>query len=176
MAGVILKGNTSGQVELSVPAVAGTNVINVAAQSGTLHVAAPAVKAEAAGTQTISLATATKVTLSDTQNSECFDTNNCFASSTFTPTVAGYYQINASVQITLGTSITSLSVFIYKNGSQLASNANDGSSSTSGYANVSEIAYMNGTTDYIDIYGRATGSGSVTIVQGSISAALIRGA
>lgn len=34
MSGVILKGNTSGQVELSVPAVAGTNIIDVPAASG----------------------------------------------------------------------------------------------------------------------------------------------
>jgi hypothetical protein len=48
-------------------------------------------------------------------NSELFDTNSNFASSRFTPTVAGYYQINAVV--VFGTPQTSLcAMAFYKNG------------------------------------------------------------
>lgn len=176
MSGVILKGNISGQVELNVPDVAGTNVINVAPQTGTLHVAAPAFRAQEVGGQTITLATATKITLSETQTSECFDTNNCFASSRFTPTVAGYYQVNTIVGVTLATSIASVTVYAFKNGNQSFASAFSGSSSTSGYASASGVIYLNGTTDYIELYGRGTGTGTVTVISADFSAALIRGA
>jgi hypothetical protein len=54
----------------------------------------PAFNAYYAGaSQAIATGTFTKA-LFDT---EFFDTNSCFASSRFTPTVAGYYQINGTL-------------------------------------------------------------------------------
>ena len=73
----------------------------------------PAFNVWKASNQTISSETLTKVTFSD----EEFDTNNNFASSRFTPTVAGYYQINASLDMTnAATNVEDVSVHIYKNG------------------------------------------------------------
>ena len=97
---------------------------------------------------------------------EEFDTNNNFASSTFTPTVAGYYQINAAIgppTFTSGYHFAS----IYKNGSlyksgQLAYVA----SSINGQVTVSSLVYCNGTTDYIEIYWYQNSGGTITCQAG----------
>ena len=97
---------------------------------------------------------------------EEFDTNNNFASSTFTPTVAGYYQINAAIgppTFTSGYHFAS----IYKNGSlyksgQLAYVA----SSINGQVVVSSLVYCNGTTDYIEIYWYQNSGGTLTCQAG----------
>jgi hypothetical protein len=107
---------------------------------------------------------------------EEWDTNNNFASSTFTPTVAGYYQVNAGVAWSAGYSSAILS--IYKNGSAYK----DGTSlPTSTYrSTVNAIVYCNGSTDYVEIYGQQTsgGSGSIAIAINYtyFQAAMIRSA
>jgi hypothetical protein len=91
-------------------------------------------------------------------NVEEFDTNNNYDPTTnyrFTPTIAGYYQINAAVAPN-GTSPTSAVAALYKNGSVYkygpyiqATNPN---------SNLACIVYMNGTTDYVEIYAYQTAS------------------
>lgn len=102
----------------------------------------------------ISAGVFTKVNL----QTEEFDTNNCFdtSTSTFTPNVAGYYQVNATVWTTSPTSATILAGFVnlwkngawYKDGSLAlyASGLNETAST------VSTLVYMNGTTDYLQMY------------------------
>jgi hypothetical protein len=104
----------------------------------------PAFSAYQSVSQSISAATFTKVTLT----TERFDTNNNFASSIFTPTVAGYYQINGGCSVVTAT--TRLIISIYKNGSNYAIGI-DNNSSTYG-ASVSSVIYCNGTTDYLELY------------------------
>jgi hypothetical protein len=81
-------------------------------------------------------------------NTEEFDTNSNFASSRFTPTVAGYYQINGSVSV--GTS-TQLVCSIYKNGTEFKRGTNVTSSNNQSV--VSSVIYFNGSTDYVEIFG-----------------------
>jgi hypothetical protein len=94
--------------------------------------------------QTLGTATYTKILF----QAEEWDTNNNFASSTFTPTVAGYYQINAVVRAPQN---GELSVIIYKNGSnyKVGNNVNTNSPYSMG---VSALVYFNGSTDYAEIY------------------------
>jgi hypothetical protein len=103
-------------------------------------------------------AVATKVTWS----TEVFDTNNNFASDKFTPSVAGYYMIHAQVYIT-GTNPAAPVVTLYKNGAEYCfgiENAADNGNST---CTVDALVSMNGTTDYLEVYGFANvGSGTVT--------------
>lgn len=109
----------------------------------------PAFSAWASANQTFSASGETKVNF----DTELWDTNNNFASSRFTPTVAGYYQINACVSAALTTGY----VFIAKNGAVY----NRGFQTQSAVVSftVSSIVYCNGTTDYIEIYlGNQTGS------------------
>jgi len=97
-----------------------------------------------AGNQTVSATTYTKVLFP----TEAFDTNSNFASSTFTPTVEGYYQINAKVGFnSTGESLIQL----YKNGTVHRS-GNDIVGTVYGLV-LSALVYANGTTDYFEVYG-----------------------
>ena len=126
-----------------------TSPLGIASGGTGLTAGGPAFSAYAASSQNITANTLTLVTL----GTELFDTNNNFASSRFTPTVAGYYQINGIVRGT-GTAMTLLQVCIYKNGSaydNIQINTNAPVYNTQ--ACISEVIYLNGTTDYIELYG-----------------------
>jgi hypothetical protein len=113
---------------------------------------APAFSAYLSSNQSVTGGVYTKITL----DTEEFDTNNNFASSRFTPTVAGYYQINGC--IAPGTSsITACVAKIYKNGSSYkAGSAVGGTSLTFFGGSVSAVVYLNGSTDYVELYGYVT--------------------
>lgn len=114
-----------------------------------LNTFAPAFSAYASAAQTIpDGGTSTKITL-DVEN---FDTNSNFASSRFTPTVAGYYQISAAVfyNSTFGANIVIAS--IWKNGATEKSVVAPFLANGYGAAAVSTLIYMNGSTDYIELY------------------------
>jgi hypothetical protein len=90
-----------------------------------------------------------------TFGSETFDTNANFASSAFTPTVAGYYQINSTVRIGGGSGTGECMITIWKNGSEYARGTNVSGTeqgATFYSMQVSDLAYANGTTDYFEIY------------------------
>lgn len=118
----------------------------------------PAFSAIATVDQTLTTATTTKLDFAG----EIFDTNNNFASSRFTPTVAGYYQINSIVRISV-TNGTNISCYFYKNGSvysqfiQLIQTAYSGSFNQFG----SDLIYFNGTTDYVEVYVNITGTSPI---------------
>jgi hypothetical protein len=119
--------------------------------------AAPAFSAYANAGQSLSSGVATKLLY----GVEEFDTNNNFASSRFTPTVAGYYQINAQVQP--NDTYTGNSIAIYKNG-VLFKHGNFYLAAADGGSVVSALVYLNGTSDYVEIYaqfvaGQPVGSG-----------------
>ena len=90
----------------------------------------------------------TKVAL----QTEEFDTANCFDSTTnyrFTPNVAGYYQFSAAIQMEV---VKILVVSLAKNGSEykrgLYTNPN-----TTLAGGVSALIYLNGSTDYVELWG-----------------------
>jgi len=159
MSSVVISGDTSGSITLAAPAVSGSNTATLPAATGTVMVTGnmPAFSAyQSASAQSISNATFTKVTF----DAEEFDTNNNFASSRFTPTIAGYYQLSATVLFGgagLGSS-TYLSFF--KNGSEFKrGNGMFTSSSINPSPNSTVLVYANGTSDYFEVYlSQATGS------------------
>lgn len=104
---------------------------------------------------------------------EEFDTNNNFASSTFTPTIAGYYQINAGLVLSGNTNQAYGSILIYKNGSLYKQGQSfQSSSGASPVVTVNSLVYCNGTTDYVEIYA----SPATTITSGTgITAAYFNG-
>lgn len=175
MASIKLQGSTSGEITISAPAVAGTNTLTLPANTGNIVTTGdsatvtqgmigsgvagtgPAFSAYANAGQTLTSGVATKLLY----GVEEFDTNSNFASSTFTPTVAGYYQINAQVQP--NNTYTGSWIAVYKNGS-VFKYGNFFLSAADGGSVVSALVYCNGTTDYIDIYaqfvsGQAVSSG-----------------
>ena len=120
-------------------------------------------------------------------NTEVFDTASAFDKDTnyrFTPQVAGYYQINAKIR---GTSTSNgmnlLIVAIYKNGSSYCnSQYNTSSPVYAQESNVSAVVYMNGSTDYIELYGAIYGSGTPSFnyvssdITSSMTGCLVRSA
>jgi hypothetical protein len=153
MANVAISGDTSGAVTLTVPAVAGTRTVTFPAATGTAMVTGnmPAFSAYANTNQSYSASTHTKVTF----GSVVFDTNSNFASSTFTPTVAGYYQVSAmlSTNATVSRFLTEL----YKNGSRAYVFADYAVSGVNNAGN-SALIYMNGSTDYLEVYVYTVGA------------------
>ena len=128
---------------------------------------APAFRAKPSSNQTISASTFTKVLL----QTEIFDTNNNFDNSTnyrFQPTVAGYYQVNS--QIHYATNGQQL-VAVYKNGSY----DNWGTYSVNAYGvSGSSLIYLNGSTDYLELYAYSSGGYSVNSGLTFLSAHLVR--
>jgi hypothetical protein len=85
-----------------------------------------------------------------------------FASSRFTPTVAGYYQISGGFEVSA--IATGMLAYVYKNGSIFKKLTNIGPATGSGVAG-SALVYCNGSTDYIEFYGNI-GTGQA-LVAGS---------
>ena len=165
MSSVVISGDTSGSITLAAPAVAGTNTATLPAATGTVMVSGnmPAFSAYQATTGTsLSNGSATKV-LFDT---EIFDTNNNFASSRFTPTVAGYYQIQGSWQ-PASAPLVNMSCQIYKNGSAFVNGIY--MTALVSYFQYYAVAliYLNGTTDYVEFYAYNNSGGTVVTNTGT---------
>lgn len=108
----------------------------------------PAFRTTLSGTQSgITSGVWTKVTF----DTETWDTNNCFTTSKFTPTVAGYYSVFIGVDAGLTTSPSRVIPGIYKNGS-LYSNGMNVNATPTYSASYGDMVYLNGTTDYIEAY------------------------
>lgn len=84
---------------------------------------------------------------------EDFDSNANFASSTFTPTVAGYYSIEGVLKVA-GTSITRVAVGLYKNGTEIMRLSDVPLASVATWMTnvVSSGVSMNGSTDYLELW------------------------
>ena len=97
---------------------------------------------------------------------EEFDTDNCYTNSRFTPTAAGYYQLNAEVRLD-GTSGTGeMMIILYKNGSEYKRGTNQsGTQIASNFwaMQVSSVAYANGLGDYFEIYVQQGSGGDRTV-------------
>jgi len=151
-AGLIITPDTSGNIQLQYNGVA-----------------APAFSAYVTGNQSISSGTFTKMQC----GTEEWDTASCYDNATnyrFTPTVAGYYQFNGMWGAASG-SPTRVIIALYKNGS-VARYGLDLGISSAGFNNgagdvVSSMLYLNGTTDYVELYAYAAGGATI---QGGNSA------
>jgi hypothetical protein len=187
MSKLVLSGDTSGSVTLDAPAVSGTTTLTLPTTSGTVITTGstfggtgPAFSVYASATTAVAQGTSAKIAFA----TEVFDTNNNFASSRFTPTVAGYYQINACVTFPnfTNTSTSEIIAVIYKNGTEYAYGSNFSVASSNHYimSNVSTVVYFNGTTDYVEIYGYQSTGSSLNVVNEArftyFSGAMIRSA
>jgi len=130
----------------------------------------PAFSAYPSATTNLVQYTATKITY----GTEEWDTNSNFASSRFTPTVAGYYQVNASTSLASTSALTY--IYVYKNGAAYKSG---NLVTSSNWTIVSCQVYFNGSTDYIEIYvqqNSATQTNETTSSSNYFQAAMIRSA
>lgn len=129
-------------------------------------------RAYRSGTQSLSAGTAAKVQL----NAESWDSDGYFDSTTnhrFQPLVAGYYQLNGCVQINQGAGYASC--MIYKNGSvHSAGNQLFPMNGTTDIVTVADIVYLNGSTDYVELW--AVGGGTSPTVQSLSTQSYLSGA
>jgi hypothetical protein len=125
-------------------------------------------------TTSVSGGTWTKIVL----NTEEFDTNSNFDNTTnyrFTPTVAGYYQISATVASSWsGTAPTHSSVAIYKNGTIFKWGEIGALSADIGSVSVSSIISFNGSSDYVELYFRS--QSATALYQGGSAYTFMSGA
>jgi hypothetical protein len=126
---------------------------------------------------------ATPATVKIGFQTEEFDTNNNFDTtlSRFTPTVAGYYQIDVLITLYLASAGAVFTPILYKNGSEFKFGGTALSSAINfPRANISVLVYANGTTDYFEIFaGHSMGTAVNTYnVQNQtyFQAAYVRGA
>jgi hypothetical protein len=97
---------------------------------------------------------------------EEFDTNNNYASSRFTPTVAGYYQLNSQVRLDGASGTGECMILLWKNGAEFRRgwNSQGVQFATNFWAmNLSTLVYANGTTDYFEIYVQQGSGSNVTV-------------
>jgi hypothetical protein len=116
---------------------------------------------------------------------EDFDTDGCFASSRFTPTVEGYYQLNAEVRLDGSSGTGEIMIVLYKGTSEHKRGTNQSGTSiaTNFWAmQVSTLVYANGTTDYFEIKVQQTSGSSMTVTAVNnpaitwFNGAMVRGA
>ena len=163
--GLYIGGDTSGSVLLYPTPVAGSTTITIAAQSGTLNVGGPCFSAYRGSSNQSTSGGWNKVQC----NTKDFDTASAYDATTnyrFQPTVAGYYQISGTV----GTSGTTgeLLACVYKNGSEWK-RGSDSVNANMYAATVSCLVYLNGSTDYVELYGYTGSGASFNSSSGSVT-------
>lgn len=136
----------------------------------------PAFSAYQSSTQNITVNTTTKLQV----GTKVFDTNSTYDTTNyrFQPTVAGYYQVNATCYAQTTVSPNGIAPIVYKNGSSF-SYGSTGVANTYNYpyGHVSCVVYLNGSTDFVELYGNAYGaSGTLACAGNAFSAALVRAA
>jgi hypothetical protein len=146
---LVIKGSSSGQVTVDVPAAAGTNTLTLPASTQTVGTVGPAFSVYQNSQQTgVSNQTWTKITL-DTEN---FDTDSKFTGSKFTPTVAGYYQIGGGIQVATTNNEHYICGAIYKNGASVFQfTLSEGAGAFYPTTTGSTVIYLD-ADDYVEMY------------------------
>ena len=182
--GIEVVNSAYNSLILSLTDTGGLSVLGPISVSGKQAVNGPAFSAyPSSGTaQTVTSGSQQKILF----GTEEYDTNGNFASSRFTPTVEGYYQLNAAIRLDGGGPGTGeCMIVIYKNGAEHRRSWNQ---SGTAFANtfwtmsISSLVYANGTSDYFEIYAQQSsgadrtvqnaGSGTISWFNGS----MVRGA
>jgi hypothetical protein len=137
---------------LAGPSTNSNQTVTIPDTTGTMMVSGnmPAFSAYSNADQFISSATHTKITF----GVEEFDTNSNFASSRFTPTVTGYYQVSGAFNFGESTAATRAIITIYKNG--VAAKRGSDIAAIGHVVNCSALIYLNGSTDYVELFAHIT--------------------
>jgi len=169
MSSIVVSGNTSGSVTLSAPDVSGSTVLTLPTTSSTLLTTAtpfsngqgPAFSASNSVSLSVSNTTFTKLNCS----TESFDTNSNYDTTNyrFTPTVAGYYQINGFVTSNNNAATGVLLISLYKNGSRTYDGTSIPFAGLAPKSINSTLIYMNGSTDYLELYAYQSSGSTITV-------------
>lgn len=166
--GVKLVSSSGGSVEIVAPVTASIYTQTLPANNGTIlttatagiPISGPAFSAYASSTTSLTNNTYTKVRF----QTEEFDTAGAYDNATnyrFQPAVAGYYQLTACMNVLVsGFAIVSF----YKNGSEFKRGTQlHVGSSVNVQPNSTALIYMNGSTDYVEVYGYQNSGGAVNV-------------
>ena len=163
-----LNGETSGSIELDVPAAVtgGDITLTLPATDGTAdqvlqtngsgslsfaHLYGPAVRAKRSTDLEF---TTNGAWVSVPLNATDFDTDNCFNTTTgfFTPNKAGIYHVSVQAYINYSAgSPNRYGIRIYKNGSNYHGDVVSAPANFWGTCNADTLVLMNGTTDYLSM-------------------------
>ena len=153
-------------IKFSTGGVERMSITNSGVTATGIPIVPPAFRAYMGAYQVLANNTNTKLTM----NTETFDSNSFFDTSNyrFTPTIAGYYFINANTQFSNATANYVFGIHIYKNGSNALRGTkwNDGSNSELN-TQISGILGFNGSSDYAEVYGYQNSGGNITVYNGT---------
>jgi hypothetical protein len=174
--GIVQSADSSGQLALQTTTSSGTATTavtidntQVATFANTLkapNLQGPAFSVYLSASQTVTSTSFTKVAF----NTKQFDTNTNFDTVTnyrFTPTIAGYYQLNAAIYAS-ATAQTNGAIQFWKNGALYTNGSAISASGNNQCINGSVIMYLNGSTDYVELYGRVDGTGTCQFQGGAL--------
>ena len=165
---LVLNSSGGGSVTLQEPSTASNLTATLPAATGTVMVSGnmPAFSAYANANQALAQATFVKGAF----QIEEFDTNNNFDNATnyrFQPTIAGYYQFTAAVNLSLASSSGVAIVSFFKNGSEFKRSNQIpnvvGNTQPIGAA----LIYLNGSTDYVECYFFQNSGSSINTANGA---------
>jgi hypothetical protein len=157
MGTVVLNGATSGSTTIA-PTDGATVTATFPGATGTVMVSGnmPAFSAYASSVQSLTNGVFNVMTI----NTKEFDTASAFNTSTytFTPTVAGYYEVNGQVNFASTVALCFCGILKngarYKDGNWLNQTGNPASA-------VSSVVYLNGSTDYINLFAYQASGGAL---------------
>jgi len=105
----------------------------------------------ATSVQSLTINTATKIAF----NAEDWDTDSCFDSTTnyrFTANKAGYYEFNTNISFDTAGTVGRNRLWFYKNGAEFTRLVDGPTPQAYGIMSGSALIYLNGTTDYVEVY------------------------
>lgn len=191
--GVKLVSNLGGSVELNAPATAANYTLTTPAINGTVLLDTSPVNTQrgtplliASGNAGVSVASSTFTLIpyqvEEADTASCYNNTNATVGGippyAFRPNLAGYYQVNANINSSVSAT-GSIFITLFKNGSSYQYGVWVPNSSQAPIPTLSSIVYLNGSTDYIQIYGNQ--SSGTTLNLGATStlykftAAFLRG-
>ena len=150
--------NPASDLSLKLPATIGTanQAIVNSSTAGTLEFKpyyGPAFRAYQGSNQTIATSTDTTIVY----NTETFDTDSCFNTTNyrFTPNLAGYYHVYATLTWNptnnVGSGWDAIQV-LRKNGSEVSRHAIFIDTQDWLSSQLEDLVYLNGSSDYVDVY------------------------
>lgn len=119
--------------------------------------AGPAFSASASANQTVVSGVFTRIAA----NTELYDTNARYdaPNGRFTPNIPGYYAVKGTLRATAASGLAIVTVSLYKNGLEFhrGQELNITGMNSAQVVYVGDV-YLNGTTDYIELFGGVTGT------------------
>ncbi len=115
------------------------------------------------GSQTLATATAAKIQL-NSKNKDVGGYMDATTNYRYTPLVPGLYLFSGFVGLVSEVSATAYQMYIYKNGASYVAQATGISSGTGAQGEgCSGISYMNGSSDYVELWALQSSGGNVNV-------------